>query len=105
MNFRRLVLKTSLIALACGAGAAFAQNNVLRVATDATFPPMEYVENDKRTGFDIELVEAIGKTMNKRIEWVDIDFKGDKDGLTVLKFIDSFQGDTRPGRFAEGLLH
>lgn len=34
---------------------------------------------------------------------VDIDFKGDKDGLTVLKFIDSFQGDTRPGRFAEGL--
>ncbi|PIB90709.1 serine protease [Caulobacter sp. FWC2] len=34
---------------------------------------------------------------------VDIDFKGDADGLTVLKFIDSFQGDTRPGRFAEGL--
>lgn len=34
---------------------------------------------------------------------VDIDFEGDEDGLTVLKFIDSFQGDTRPGRFAEGL--
>ncbi|RRN60638.1 hypothetical protein, partial [Caulobacter sp. 602-1] len=34
---------------------------------------------------------------------VDIDFRGDEAGLTVLKFIDSFQGDTRPGRFAEGL--
>lgn len=34
---------------------------------------------------------------------VDIDFKGDADGKTVLKFVDSFQGDTRPGRFAEGL--
>lgn len=34
---------------------------------------------------------------------VDIDFEGDADGLTVLKFRDSFQGDKHPGRFAEGL--
>ena len=38
-----------------------AQDNVLRVGTDATFPPMEVVENDKRTGFDIELLEAMAK--------------------------------------------
>ena len=67
MNFRRLVLKTSLIALACGAGAAFAQNNVLRVATDATFPPMEFVENGKKTGFDVELVEAVAAKMGKKV--------------------------------------
>lgn len=34
---------------------------------------------------------------------VDIDFKGDPDGVTVLKFIDSFQGNKRPGGFSEGL--
>jgi len=33
---------------------------------------------------------------------VDVDLEGDADGVTVLKFVDSFQGDKRPGRFAEG---
>ena len=86
MNFRRLVLKTSLIALACGAGAAFAQNNVLRVATDATFPPMEFVENGKKTGFDVELVEAVAAKMGKKVEWVDIDFKGLVPGLIAKRY-------------------
>ncbi len=58
----------------------------LRVGTDATFPPMEYVDNGKRTGFDIELVEALGKAMNKRIEWIDIDFKGLIPGLVSKRF-------------------
>ena len=85
MNFyRRFVLSCFAVA-ALGAATANAQE-VLRVGTDATFPPMEYVENDKRTGFDIELVEAIGKVMNKRIEWVDIDFKGLIPGLTAQRF-------------------
>ena len=71
---RRLLLST-LAALALGAGTAHAQEP-LRVATDATFPPMEFVENGQRTGFDTELVEAVGKQLGRKIEWVDIDFKG-----------------------------
>lgn len=34
---------------------------------------------------------------------VDIDLKGDPDGVTVLKFVDRFQGNTSPGGFSEGL--
>ena len=49
---------------------------VLTVATDATFPPMEFVENGKRTGFDVELVEAVAKQMGRTVEWTGIDFKG-----------------------------
>ena len=86
MNFRRTVLKTSLVALAFGAGAAFAQNNVLRVATDATFPPMEFVENGKKTGFDVELVEAVAAKMGKKVEWIDIDFKGLVPGLVAKRY-------------------
>lgn len=87
MNIRRSILLASLSALATfGAVTAYAQDNVLRVGTDATFPPMEFVENDKRTGFDIELVEAIGKTMGKKVEWVDIDFKGLIPGLISKRF-------------------
>ena len=89
MSFRRTVLKTSLLALALGAvGAttAFAQSNVLRVATDATFPPMEFVENGKKTGFDVELVEAVAAKMGKKVEWVDIDFKGLVPGLIAKRY-------------------
>jgi polar amino acid transport system substrate-binding protein len=40
----------------------------------------------KRTGFDIELVEAIGKTLGKQVEWIDIDFKGLIPGLMSKRF-------------------
>ncbi len=68
------------------AGIAHAESSVLRVATDATFPPMEFVENGKMTGFDIELVEALAKTMGKTVEWTQIDFKGLIPGLVSKRF-------------------
>jgi polar amino acid transport system substrate-binding protein len=85
MNFRRKFLLSCCAVAALGSVTSHAQET-LRVGTDATFPPMEYVENGKRTGFDIELVEAIGKTLNKKIEWVDIDFKGLIPGLISKRF-------------------
>lgn len=85
MNLRRTFLLSCLAIAALGAAHSNAQD-VLRVGTDATFPPMEFVENDKRSGFDIDLVEAIGKVLNKRVEWVDIDFKGLIPGLVSKRF-------------------
>lgn len=86
MTIRRNLLLASMAALALGAASAHAQDHVLRVGTDATFPPMEFVENGKRTGFDIELVEALAKAMGKQVEWVDIDFKGLIPGLISKRF-------------------
>ena len=71
---RRLLL--ALVATFALAGTAAHAAEPLRVATDATFPPMEYIENGKRTGFDTEMVEAIGKQLGRPVEWIDIDFKG-----------------------------
>lgn len=85
MNIRRQLLLAAA-ALSLGTASVHAQDNVLRVGTDATFPPMEYVENGKRTGFDIELVEALAKAMGKQVEWVDIDFKGLIPGLISKRF-------------------
>jgi polar amino acid transport system substrate-binding protein len=85
-KIRRSLLLSTLAVLTCAATGAHAQSNVLRVGTDATFPPMEFVENGKRTGFDIELVEAVGKAMGKQVEWVDIDFKGLIPGLISKRF-------------------
>jgi polar amino acid transport system substrate-binding protein len=68
------------------APAAHAADDVIRVATDATFPPLEFVQDGKRTGFDIELIEALAKVMGKKVQWVDIDFKGLIPGLIANRF-------------------
>lgn len=73
----RRTLLIAMLALTGGLGnGALAQTAPLRVVTDATFPPMEFVKDGQRTGFDIDLVEALGKEMGRKIEWIDIDFKG-----------------------------
>jgi polar amino acid transport system substrate-binding protein len=83
--FRRKFLAL-VAALSMGAvGIAHAQD-VIRVATDATFPPFEYSENGKRTGFDVDLIEAIAATIGKKVEWTDIDFKGLIPGLVAKRF-------------------
>ena len=76
----------SLAMLTAAMPAAHAADNVIRVGTDATFPPMEFVKDGKRTGFDIELIEALAKTMGKKVQWVDIDFKGLIPGLISNRF-------------------
>lgn len=86
MKICRNFLLASLAALTLAASGVQAQDNVLHVGTDATFPPMEFVENGKRTGFDVELVEALAKAMGKQVEWVDIDFKGLIPGLISRRF-------------------
>jgi polar amino acid transport system substrate-binding protein len=81
---RRRLLGLVAASLVLG-GAARAQD-VIRVATDATFMPFEYSENGKRMGFDVELIEAIAKQLNKTVEWIDIDFKGLVPGLVANRF-------------------
>lgn len=81
---RRRLLGLVAASLVLG-GAAKAQD-VIRVATDATFMPFEYSENGKRMGFDVELIEAIAKQLNKTVEWIDIDFKGLVPGLVANRF-------------------
>ncbi len=76
MTTRRTLLTAALtLGLAWSAGSVHAQETI-RAVTDATFPPMEFTRDGKRTGFDIELVEALAKSMGKKVEWIDIDFKG-----------------------------
>src|SRR6218665_2344820 len=60
--------------------------SVIRVATDATFPPFEFFKNGKRTGFDIEVIELLAKNMGKKVEWTDIAFKVLIPGLVSPRF-------------------
>ncbi|WP_321921151.1 transporter substrate-binding domain-containing protein [Paraburkholderia guartelaensis] len=91
------LLSATCVALAMFAaaapGTASAQaQNVLQVATDATFPPMEFTENGQRTGFDVDLMNALAKAMGKQVEWTDIDFKGLIPGLIAHRFDAAISG-------------
>ncbi|WP_413727428.1 transporter substrate-binding domain-containing protein [Sodalis sp. RH19] len=78
MSIIRPVLARLFVAgMLCLSATSFTQAaEPIKAVTDATFPPMEYMENGKFAGFDIELVEAIGKVLNRPIAWTNVDFKG-----------------------------
>jgi polar amino acid transport system substrate-binding protein len=86
MNSVRRTLLGAAAALTFSLSGIAGAQDVLRVATDATFPPFEYSENGMRAGFDIELIEAIAKVLNRKVEWIDIDFKGLIPGLLANRF-------------------
>lgn len=77
----------------CGGGEKKAEtqaaSKVLKVATDANFPPFEYyLENSKaHTGFDIDLMNAVAKKMGyEKVEFVNVEFKDIFNGLSEKKY-------------------
>ena len=49
-------------------------DNILKVALDATYPPMEYYENGKIVGFDVDAINLIASKLNKKVSIVDTSF-------------------------------
>lgn len=57
------------------------------VATDATWPPMEYVDENKQiVGFDIDLLRAAAKEGNFEVEFVNTAWDGIFGGLAAGKY-------------------
>jgi polar amino acid transport system substrate-binding protein len=76
-----LLAAFSLLLSACGGGASgshldqIKQAGVIKVGTSADYPPFEFVDaNGNKTGFDIDLMEEIGKRLGVKVEWVDMPF-------------------------------
>lgn len=55
------------------------------VGTNAEFPPFEYLENGEITGFDMDLVQEIGKIIDADIKIVDMAFDGLLPALQMKK--------------------
>lgn len=87
MNHRRFFIALLIAVNFVVPTLANAQSaGIIRVATDATFPPFEFTKDGKRTGFDIELIETLAKSMGKKVEWTEIDFKGLIPGMVSKRF-------------------
>ncbi len=69
--------------------AEVAAAKVLKVATDANFPPFEFYQEQSKahTGFDVELMHAVAKHMGyDKVEFVNVDFKDIFNGLQEKKY-------------------
>ena len=54
--------------------AAVASSKVIKLGTNAAFPPFEYVEGKDIVGFDISMGQKIAKTADMKLEVVDMAF-------------------------------
>ncbi len=89
MKFRKLgilmvlaaMLVTSLVTGCQG------QSQKIVVATDATWPPMEYVDENKEiVGFDIDLMNAIAKEAGLEVEYRNVAWDGIFAGLAAGEY-------------------
>lgn len=58
----------------------------LLVGSDTAFPPFENLEGDKITGFDVDLMKAIGKELKLNVTFVTSNFDGLIPSLNAKKF-------------------
>lgn len=72
----RVTFGTLLALLLVGCDQEDGDSKKLRVATSGDNPPYEFYEAGTLTGFDIDLMRAIGRKMGREIQFVDMDFGG-----------------------------
>lgn len=78
-----------LLLLAClgGCGRHEAAGGKLVIGTDGTYPPLESLAPDgKFVGFDVDLGNAIGRELGRKVEWVNSAFDGIFPALLGRKF-------------------
>ena len=51
-------------------------SGVLKIATDATYPPFEFMENGEVVGFDAELAAELGRELGVQVEMVSMEWSG-----------------------------
>ena len=74
-----------LMAVVMLAGCAFAftscdQNKII-VQTNAFFAPFEYYDGTEIKGVDVEIMNMVGEKMNKKIEFVNVEFSAIIDNV------------------------
>ncbi|WNG58593.1 ABC transporter permease subunit [Archangium gephyra] len=61
-------------------------SGVLRVAIDATYPPMEYLENGEPVGFDVDLSRELARRLGVTAQFIVMDWDGILAGLTSGRY-------------------
>lgn len=81
-----LVLAMALCLFAGCASKEGDTSDKLTMATNAEFPPFEYLENGEVVGADVEIAQAIAKKLGKELEITNIDFDAALTGAATGKY-------------------
>ncbi len=77
-----VMLLTAVFALsACGK-----KDNVLVMATNAAFPPYEYVEGNEFVGIDVEIAKALAEKLGMELKIEDVEFGSIIGGVVEGKY-------------------
>ena len=81
-----IIASLMLITLCCGFASCNKDDNVLVMATNAAFPPYEYLEGDKFVGIDVEIAEAIADKLGMELQIEDVEFGSIIGGVVEGKY-------------------
>ncbi len=83
--FKKTLLLAIILLVACG--SAYAGKPIIRVAVDATWPPMEFVGSNRQiTGFSIDYMKAVGRHGGFVPKFIPVAWDGIFAGLGKGKF-------------------
>ena len=82
-----LALVMALVAIvACFAGCGEKEASKLTMATNAEFPPFEYLEGEEIVGADVVLAKALAEKLGRELEITNIDFDAALTGAATGKY-------------------
>lgn len=84
-----LMLVTALVLTGCGTGGSGSASGekVLKVGIDPTFAPFVFLdEQNRHTGYDVDLIKALGEEMGYDVEITTSSWEGLIPGIEVGKF-------------------
>ena len=77
-----VMLLTAVVALS----ACSKDNDVLVMATNAAFPPYEYIEGGEFVGIDVEIAQAIAEKLGMELKIEDVEFGSIIGGVVENKY-------------------
>lgn len=75
-----------ILSAVCLLSACNKNDKVLVMATNATFPPYEYIEGGKFAGIDVEIAEEIAKKLGMELQIEDVEFGSIIGGVAEGKY-------------------
>ncbi len=81
------VLALLIVSVFCFAGCGAKEDNVLVMATNAEFPPYEFVENNEFVGIDVEIAKAIADKLGMDFKVENMEFD------SIISYVNSGKAD------------
>ena len=81
------VVLAALLLVGCIAVFTSCGNDTIIVSTNAFFAPFEYYDGDKIVGVDVEIMELVGKKMDKKVKFENGEFSAIIDNVAAGKWL------------------